>query len=468
MNKYKKLVGNSIIFGIGNFGSKILLILLVPMYTHYLSAADYGTIDIITTTSTMLLPIISMSIYEAVLRFGMDKNESLQSVLTNALAITVIGILIALLIYPLLSYYNIFGGLLIYLYIILILEAFLSITAQYARAIGKVKIYAVNGIIKTLVLGISNVLLLVVFSQGIKGFFYSMIISNLISIAFYLIYTSVLKNIKLNKLNIKLTTNMLKYSIPLIPNSLMWWLMNASSRYFILFYRGVEVNGIFAASSKIPAILTIFTSIFSQAWQLSAIEEYNSESKSKFFNKIFNYYQAFLLIVTSAILVILKPLIKLAFAEEYILSWHYVPFLLLSVVFSSFSGFLGTNYIAAKETKGVFKTSVIGGCLSIILNIVLVPILGGVGAGISALISFLVIWILRVYDTKRYIDININVIKLVSSLFIISIQIIILFSKFNILVETGLLLLFFILLLISHGKIIFEMFRKGTRYLINR
>lgn len=468
MNKYKKLFGNSVLFGIGNFGSRILLILLVPLYTHYLSIAEYGTVDIIATTITMLLPLISMSIYEAVLRFVMDKNESIQSVLTNAIVVTLLGILIAVLVYPLLNYYKVLNGLLIYLYIILILEAFQSIISQYTRAIGKIKLYALNGIIKTLILGFGNIILLVGYKQGITGFLTSMILSNVASITFYLINTDVIKNIKPKKLNIKLAKEMLTYSIPLIPNSFMWWLMNTSSRYFILFYRGIEVNGLFAVASKIPAVLSIFTTIFIQAWQLSAIEEYNSESRSKFFNQVFYYYQAILLIGTSAILVILKPLIKMTFSEEYFLSWQYIPFLLLSIVFSSFSGFLGTNYIAAKETKGVFKTSVIGGTLSIVLNLILVPILGGIGAGLSALISFIIIWVLRVYDTKQYVDINFNTRKLVISLLVISFQIIILFLEFNVLIETGTLLTLFILLLILHVKIIFQLLGKVTKLLLNK
>jgi O-antigen/teichoic acid export membrane protein len=468
MNKYKKLVGNSMLFGIGNFGSKIILILLVPLYTFYLSTSEYGTIDIITTTTSMLLPLVSLSIYEAVLRFVMDKDTSVQSVLTNAFAMTTLGIFIAILVYPILNYFNVFNGLLVYVYFILILQAIEIILAQYTRAIDKVKIYAINGIIKTLTLGLSNILLLIVFKQGIDGYLNSIIFSNIVSIVFLSSNTNIFKNINVNKLNMKLMKIMLIYSMPLIPNSFMWFLMNASNRYFILHYKGVEINGLFAVASKIPALLTIFTSIFSKAWQLSAIEEYNSESKSKFYTQIFYYYQSLLLLGTSLTLVFLKPLLNLIFAEEFYLSWQYIPFLLLSVVFSSFSGFLGTNYIAAKETKGVFRTSLIGGLLSLALNFMLVPILGGIGAALATMFSFIIIWILRLYDTKRFIKIDIDTKKLVICLLVVLIQIMILFLELSILLEISLLLALFILLLVVHRYLLYEFYSFGKKMLMRR
>jgi O-antigen/teichoic acid export membrane protein len=100
-----------------------------------------------------------------------------------------------------------------------------------------------------------------------------------------------------------------------------------------------------------------------------------------------------------------------------------VPFLLLGTVFSSFSTFLGTNYIAAKQTKGVFKTSIYGGVVSTILNLILIPLFGIIGAGISSMLSFFTVFIIRFYDTKKYIDMNIKWSVFTGSLIIIFVQI---------------------------------------------
>jgi len=464
-NRYKKLLGNSVLFAVGNFGSRILLVLLVPFYTHFLSTAEYGTIDLITTSLTLLLPIISASINEAVFRFVMDKGESAQAVVTNALAVNALGILISLFFYPLAHVYIDTYGLVIILYLILAIDSVQVIMAQYTRAAGKIRTYAVNGVIKTFVLGITNILFLAVLHLGVIGYFYSVLISSIISILLFMVTTDIVSKIHFKKIDSRLMRRMLVYAVPLIPNSLMWWLMNASSRFFIVSYHGIEVNGIYAVASRISAILTLFSSVFIQSWQISAIEESDSSDRENFYSKVYSYYQLILFATTSALLIIIKPLFAAAFATDYYTSWKYVPFLLLSVVFSSLSGYLGANYLVAKETKGVFQTSIIGGFLSIVLNFLLIPYMGGIGAGLSVFVCFLVMWILRVYDTKKYIKIRNDPRIFLFSILIIFIQMLIIYLDLKLMIEMLLSSVLFIVLLIIHRKNISDLLNKVLKKL---
>lgn len=453
LNTYKKLIGNSFVFAIGNLGSKLISIILVPLYTYYLTTTEYGTVDLITTTTSLLLPIISLSIFDAVLRFTMDKRQPTDSVFTNAIVVSSIGALIAVLSYPILSYLNVFGDLLIFMYVILILQAFQSVSAQFVRAIGKVKVFALNGIVMTLVTGIMNIVLLVYLNMGVGGYLLAMVLSNLVSIVYLTFVGRTYKFINFKKIDKGLTKKMLIYCVPLIPNALMWWVMNASSRYFILFFVGASANGLFAVANKIPSLLSILNQIFSQAWQLSAIEEYDSKDKSKFYSEVFNYFSMFMFLGTSAILVVIKIAMDFAVAPEFYTSWKYVPFLLLGVVFSSFSSFLGTNYIAAKKTGGVFKTSIIGGIVNVVSNLIFVPWIGTNGAGISTMISFFVIWVIRIYDTKQFIDMKLNLKILVANISIIAIQIAILYLNLSSVTEMIFEGLLFIVLLIINKSL---------------
>src|SRR5699024_8403099 len=151
---------NVIIFGVGNLGSKIISFILVPLYTYYLSQAEYGTSDLVFTTSNMLLPLVSGMMYDAILRFIMDKNKknSTSTIMTNAFSISIVGYLALLLFYPILHYFNFLEGSLPYLYILLFLQIFKQIFAQYARAKGRSVVFAVQGIITTLATGIFNIL----------------------------------------------------------------------------------------------------------------------------------------------------------------------------------------------------------------------------------------------------------------------------------------------------------------------
>lgn len=453
MSSYKKLINNTLIFGLGRLGSNILSFILVPIFTYYLSSEEYGTVDLIVTTVTMLMPIVSLNIYDAILRFVMDGSEKEESViLGNGLFLS--GLSYIFFVFIIILIHKIFGlfdfEIIIVMIILLGVQIIERIFGEFARAQGKIKVFALNGILLTFTSGILNIIFLMFLHYKVIGYIVSLIISNIISIIFLMCHIKDSLIFKPNNFNRTLSTNMLYFTIPLIPNTLMWWLINASSRYFISFFLGVSYNGIFAVATKIPTLINIVNQIFTQAWQLSAIEEYKSVKKSEFYSSVFNYLSSVLLLGVSFILIILKPLIGFVFANEYYIAWTVVPFLLLGTVFSSFSSFLGANYVAAKKTKGVFRTSVVGGGVSLLMNLLLIPRLGMLGAGVSSMISFGLIWITRYFDTRTLIDFEINFKKIISIISIIGIQIVILWFNFFLGLEIFLqfLCVFFIIFLI--------------------
>lgn len=410
MKKYKKLLLNSVIFGIGNFGSKILLLILVPFYTYTLSTSEYGTADLLSTTINLLLPVVSLSIYEATLRFSMEKNENSKlDVLAHSILLSVSTMIVSTVVLILIDVFFPIPYL-YYLIVILFFQCFQNILAQYARANNKLIIYSINGIVITVILCLSNILLLSTFSLGVDGYLLSIALSNIFSIFFLFIALKIkVKKIIEVRLSIELLKAMITYSIPLIPNALMWWLMNASSRFFILYILGASANGIFAVSAKIPSILSMVQTVFFQAWQLTAIEENEDDGKEKFYSVIFYWLSTVMMISTSLILLILKPILIDLVSVSYSESWKAVPFLLVGLIFSSYSSFFGTFYIAEKKTSGVMKTSLVGGVSSLVLNWFMISWYGLIGAGISTMISFLVIWVYRLIDTRTFIRVDIKI-----------------------------------------------------------
>ncbi|WP_244996794.1 oligosaccharide flippase family protein [Caldifermentibacillus hisashii] len=431
VNSYKKLLNNSLIFAIGNLGSKFIVLILVPLYTYYLTKSEYGLIDLLTTTISFIVPIITLSIVDAVLRFAMDHNYDKKEVLINSLMICLIGFFVLVIIFPLLKIILPFNKYILYFYLIILSQIIDNTLSQYIRAKEMIRLFAFSGIINAITLLISNVLLLMVLNKGITGYLVSIVVSNLVRSLLLLFRANIVKDIHLDKINISLVKEMLYYSIPLIPNALMWWIMSLSDRYLITYFLGLSANGLYAVANKVPSILSIAHSIFFQAWQMAAIEEVESKDKSQFFSNVFNIFWLTMFILTSLLLVFLKLIINVFIAEEYFESWKYIPFLLLGVVFSSFSGFLGVNYIASKKTSGVFKTSIIGAVINFITNILLIPTLGINGASIATMLSFLVIWLLRIKDTKDFVIIKIKWKTLWLSFFILMLQIGVLYVNYS-------------------------------------
>ena len=181
MNKYKKLVSNTLIFAIGSFGSKILLLLLTRLYTGNINPGDNSTKELLEQTANFLIPIITFSIADAVIRYGIDKNFDNRKIFTSACVTEAFGIGVLLLLSPLLNFLPYTEGYVVLLVIYCITSGFRQIASQFVRARGLVRLFAMDGILATLTLFIFNVTFIAGFHLGVTGFLISVILSDLLS-----------------------------------------------------------------------------------------------------------------------------------------------------------------------------------------------------------------------------------------------------------------------------------------------
>lgn len=392
--QYKNLVTNSIVFTIANFGSKVITFLMVPLYTYLLTPKDYGTIDLVTTISGLLLPIIFLCVSDAVLRYTMSNKFSNKDVLSISLKIYITGLALFGIVLFIISLFKDINSYKFYLFFIVATNGLLLIFNQFLRGIGKVKEFAINGTLYTLIFVLSNFILLVLLKVGKSGYFLSLIIANIICIFYAVSISKAYKYITI-RTSRDIFLVMITYSLPLIPNSLMWWVMDASDKFIITYFLGVNANGIYAISKKLPTIIDTFHSIFNQAWQISAIEEVDSVNSVEFTSNIYKIYTYLLFLIVGGLLVVSRIVVKYLLSSSYYESWKYIPFLLLSVSFSSLSGFLSANFIANEKTSIIFKTTLYGAVVNTILNFILIPFIGINGAAIATMASYYMVLIIR-------------------------------------------------------------------------
>lgn len=426
MANFKSLLKNLVVFSIGNIASKLIVIVLVPVYTHYLTKFEYGTIDLITITVQMFLPLIALSTFESVLRFSLDKEYDSIKVFHNSVIISLITFAMFVLLFPLFIYQGYDSLQTLLFYGILLSQIILELFSKYTRGLGFSKQFVIGGILTTMLSALLSILFVVYLRLGIEGYLMAILIANIASIPYFAFKRRQIFSQKW-EFNRQLSKRILHYSIPLIPNNIMWWLIHSSSRMFISFFLGISANGLFAVSSKIPAVINMVSQIFLQAYQLSAFDEYDNDEGSDFSAKLIDVYMEILFIGTSVIIVFLKPLFKLLFSASYFDSWKPVPFLILGSSFAALFAYYGVVYTSAKQTKGVFSTSVYGGLISLLLNVLLIPKFGIVGAGISSMISFYMIFLIRYFDTKKLMMITVKWRKFNLNLVLVLIQIAILF-----------------------------------------
>ncbi len=408
MNKYKKLLTDTGLFTISSFASKLLVFLLLPLYTNVLTTEEYAIADLITTTINLIFPILTLSISEATLRFAFDMKINKNEVLSSAIMFVVLSTLLLCIIKPIINsisitLYNYWW----YFVLCYLATALHNVFSYFSRGCDKTRIFAVSGIIHTVILVGCNILFLLCFKIGLEGYLISMILSFFVSVFYIIVRAPFTKELLQFHLNKKVLAQMLKYSIPMIPTIIAWWFMQTSDKYMIIWKLGLSQSGIYSVSYKIPSILTIISSIFTQAWQISAITNYGQDDNQKFVGNVYLFFNMVSVMACSALIFMSKVLGGILFAKDYFIAWKCVPILLIAYVFSGLSGFLASNFTASKKTNYLFISTSVGAAVNVLLNLVLIDKMGVQGAAYTTLIGFLVTWMIRLYVSQKIVKINI-------------------------------------------------------------
>lgn len=178
MSAYRRLLSNTFLFSVSTFGSKILTFLLTPFYTSILSDAEYGVTDLIIQTGNFLIPLASIGVVNAALRFGLDGRTDKTGVFTTGMAAVLAGEGVLVLLYPLLTSIGLMEGYTVLLLLYVLMANLHSLCGAMAQALGKIRLYAAGGILCTALVVVLNILLLAVFRMGITGYILSNIIAD--------------------------------------------------------------------------------------------------------------------------------------------------------------------------------------------------------------------------------------------------------------------------------------------------
>lgn len=401
-NDYSTLLTNTFIFALGSFGSKLISFFLVPLYTNILTTEEYGLADLVLTCANVIIPIASVVIQDAVLRFGLSKENNIGSVIKNAMIVLATGSLVILACLPLFNMYSAIASWKLYLVWISISSMCNTVTFTYAKAKEKNKLYALMSILHTLVLLVVNIIALVVLHTGVEGYLSANILANVIPTVLLFFTIGAHKDILGAPFDWPLMKEMLKFSAPLIANNLSWWVLNSSDRVMIEKYLTASDLGLYTAASKIPALLSIITTIFSQAWSVSAIKKYESDRDRNFYSTVFRYFSLTMFLGASVVLLILKVFMRVYVGRDFYSSWFFVPPLLIGAIYFSFGSFFGAIYGALKKNIAVTVTTIVAAIINISINFALIPSIGVMAASISTAISYMAVGVIRMLHSRKY------------------------------------------------------------------
>lgn len=466
MNRYKALAANTIILGLGQFGSKVLIILMMGFYQAALGTTGYGEINNIIDTATLLMSVATLSIGESIIRFGLDSAYDNRQVFSIGVRVTGVGLAAILLFVPIIGLFSdifpdnaVFALLSDYAWITVAYVAtgsLKSCCALFVRSAGHVKLYAIDGILTTVLNIVFNLILLFWMNMGNVGYLLSVILADLCSIAFLTATAKLWKYLIFTGIRMDMIKSMMRFCLPMIPTAVMWWVINSSGSFFVSGYIGFEASGLYKAAYKFPSMISIFSGIFSQAWNMSAITENNSRTIASFYTNVFNIFQSFVYVLAAGLMLIIRNAIEIFCEPEFEIAYRYTPFLILSVSFTCFSTFMGSVYVASKKSMRSMVTAAIGAAANVVLNIILIKSFGLHGAAIAAFASFLIIFIIRAADTKRIVRMDLKLPKMITnSVLLLIMSGVIMFVENTAVYYCSLLLLFILITILN--------FRSGIR-----
>jgi len=409
-SRYQYLAGNIALFSVSNFVSKILVFLLVPLYTNVLTTYEYGIADIMQVTLLLLVPAFTFNMGEAALRFGIEHADRRGSILKIGLSYVlradalVVGL--CLIAFGFVGYET---KLYVLMFAILFAaNSLFEYLVLYFQGCEAVPIVVIGSICSTVLTIASNIVFLLVIRIGLNGYIYSQIIAYATASVVMILLGKSAGIVKDLKPDDELKSQMLSYGTPLIAYSTGSWINNAADRYIVLALCGASVNGVYGMAYKIPAILMVFQRIFAQAWQMSATKSYKDEKSAEFFTGMYRTYNCFMVIGCAVLIILIDPIATFMFKKDFYEAWQYVPPLLISVIFGALTGFLGSICLAYKDSKSMGVATSIGAVANVAMNLAFIPHFGAMGAAVATAISYAMMCGFAYKFVRKYVVIDNN------------------------------------------------------------
>lgn len=415
--KYRYLSKNVGLFALSGFIPKAMSFFLVPLYTNVLSTAEYGVSDLITTTAMLLVPIFTVDIQDAALRFALDKGYDNSSVFTLGVRTILIGTALVSLGCLGVSFLDIPGfddSYLVFTALMFFVTGGSNVMSLFCRGVNEIKAVAVSSIVNSAVTLGCNIVFLLVFDWGLTGYLAANTVGSLVAMGIMFVMGGLGRYLG-GRVSRVLVREMYSYSFPLIFSVVAWWVNSASDRYILTWFCGVGVSGIYAIAYKIPSVLSMFGNVFSQAWSISAIKEFDPDDSDGFFGSTFALMSFAIALTCSAVMVANIPIASFIYAKDFFEAWRYVPPLLFSVVFDIMCQFIGGVFTATKDTKTLAYTTIAGALVNIALSFALIPPFGAFGAAFATMAGYGAVLVARLVALRKHIRMRVSLGKVVVS-----------------------------------------------------
>lgn len=412
-NRAKEFKKNTIILAIGKLLPKAVAFLTLPIVTAELTKVEYGTYDFIMTLVSLLLPIATFQVQSAAFRFLLDcrnNEEEKKKIISNIYIVTFpISIVVSCIMFFCWHDLTIITRLLISLYFLADIS-FLTLS-QVSRGLSYNKVYSISSICVSIVNAICIILTLKIGNWGINGVIFALLTANTIG-SLYLIYKcKIIHYFDLRAVSWEKIKELIGYSWPMIPNNLSGWVLNLSDRFVITKFLGAAANATYAIANKVPNLLAIAQTVFMMAWQESASVSLNDSNVEEYYSHMFLKTLKIMTACTILLIGFCPIIFRLVIRGDYSDAYYQMPILFFAMFMNCMSSFLGGIYIAHKKTVNLGITTILAAVCNLGVNLLLINRIGITAGSLSTLIAYLLLYIYRLFDLRRFQKFDYNIKK---------------------------------------------------------
>ncbi|NVM01079.1 MAG: polysaccharide biosynthesis C-terminal domain-containing protein [Candidatus Helarchaeota archaeon] len=418
----KRLFSQSAIYGIGDIGSKILNLLLIPIHTYYLTPSEYSVFSLFILFYSFGLTFYLLGINSGFIRYFLDERYENRKVFSTAfLFISIFNIFLSILIVifsrglSVIFFDNIkYSGIFYYGAMILMLESLSTLALLVYRAQNNPVGFVTAVIVRMSVILGSNLVFLSILKLGLYG----AVLGNLAgSISLFLILSFEAKKLLNLKFSSELFKKMFQYGIPTVPAVLSLTLLIMIDQYLLKYFGFFDKVGMYAVGYKMGMALSIIITGFRFAWFPFIFQVSKQEDAQKIFSAVFNYFNFFLIFFYLLICIYIPIFFKYIFSPVYYESINLIPIVALGYIFYGYyENFMVGIYIKDK-TPYIALVITAASFLNIVLNLFLIPLYNIYGAAFATAVSYIILAWLGYIVSQRFYQVDYDFANLLKPLF---------------------------------------------------
>lgn len=417
MSRKTELAKNTAILTFGKLCTQFLSFFLLPLYTAILDTSEYGTYDLLITYTTLLLPIFNWQLDQGIFRFMLDARSDYaqQKCLFSSIftASTLQSLIYAVVISVLSLFFTLPNVWFLQLYVVLLI--YMNLLMQFARGLGKNTVYAVASFISASTTILINIITLVVLKLGLNGMFISNIFASTATIFYLIIVLKPWKYMDVKSIKINVFKKVCRYSLPLIPNNLAWWVVNVSDRLIVSHILGVAINGIYTVANKFSNVFISFYNIFNLSWTETVSLHFEDDDRDQFLSETITTLYKLFSCACLGIVALMPFMFPILINKNYQDAYNQIPILMYAMLLRVIVGLYSCVYIAMKNTKKVAYTSIASAVINVTVHLLLISKIQLYAASVSTFAAFGIMAVIRYIDINRNIKMKISTPVLVSS-----------------------------------------------------